>query len=506
MALAHRLPRWPGQIWAGAISAGFLVLALQVGVTAFRMNSDLAPALIIVLGTAALGFWRPAAACFAFIALVFWLNGLSQAGLLISRAPVSLSFCSLWLGAMARGFLNRRRTPPDLLAVETSAQLRVALILTDVLITVILLSLVWQFARQPSGGGGAFSAEMLTGAGFGDPQYFQTAAFLWLQGLFFFRLLLRSEPGGAQWAVHRWVYPVMFCQGLSLVFFALFQYLLRIPTPYNNYAYYLPCEDISSFGSIAIGIFVFAATAPGNPTPRHRIFRGLAVLALGTLIIFSWSRATWLTAIVFLSLLGFRQLPRAWKILALAVPIAAGVFIAVNADRPSWKRQPYLARLGALARFEGLNGATSPRVSLYQRAVRMIAERPLTGHGIGSFYLTSVQYSEKNAYNAGKPDFAHNFLLQFAAELGLPAALLLTFLVANIIRPAVASAAFLSRAPPADLAAPADSALVVPTTLAILAYLLTQMSANSLNVYATNQFFFWFLCGALLLSRAAPRA
>ena len=34
-------------------------------------------------------------------------------------------------------------------------------------------------------------------------------------------------------------------------------------------------------------------------------------------------------------------------------------------------------------------------------------------------------------------------------------------------------------------------------TMALTAYLLTQMTANSLNVYVSNQFFFWFLMAAL---------
>lgn len=33
-------------------------------------------------------------------------------------------------------------------------------------------------------------------------------------------------------------------------------------------------------------------------------------------------------------------------------------------------------------------------------------------------------------------------------------------------------------------------------TMALGAYLLTQMTANSLNVYVSNQFFFWFLMAA----------
>lgn len=34
--------------------------------------------------------------------------------------------------------------------------------------------------------------------------------------------------------------------------------------------------------------------------------------------------------------------------------------------------------------------------------------------------------------------------------------------------------------------------------MALVAYLITQMTANALNIYVSNQFFFWFLMAAAL--------
>ena len=46
-----------------------------------------------------------------------------------------------------------------------------------------------------------------------------------------------------------------------------------------------------------------------------------------------------------------------------------------------------------------------------------------------------------------------------------------------------------------------DGLTILGVTMALTAYLLTQMTANSLNVYVSNQFFFWFLmAGALCAS------
>ena len=46
-----------------------------------------------------------------------------------------------------------------------------------------------------------------------------------------------------------------------------------------------------------------------------------------------------------------------------------------------------------------------------------------------------------------------------------------------------------------------DALTMLGVTMALTAYLLTQMTANSLNVYVSNQFFFWLLMAALLCAR-----
>jgi O-antigen ligase len=107
----------------------------------------------------------------------------------------------------------------------------------------------------------------------------------------------------------------------------------------------------------------------------------------------------------------------------------------------------------------------------------MIAEKPLSGHGIGSFYLSSTRYGEIADPNARVPNFAHNVILQFAAELGMPAALLLTVLLSMA------------------LVTTLDGRIlrVTPLSLALATYIATQFTSNSLNIYVTHQIYFWFL-------------
>jgi len=107
----------------------------------------------------------------------------------------------------------------------------------------------------------------------------------------------------------------------------------------------------------------------------------------------------------------------------------------------------------------------------------------------------SVNYAEPDDPYATKPDFAHNVFLQIAAEEGVPIAALFAGLIAWTL-----GCGFCTwlRQRAATAKCSADALLILGATLALGAYLQTQMTANSLNVYVSNQFFFWFLMVAIL--------
>ena len=90
-----------------------------------------------------------------------------------------------------------------------------------------------------------------------------------------------------------------------------------------------------------------------------------------------------------------------------------------------------------------------------------------------------------------EPNFAHNFILQFAAELGIPA----TLLFCSLIGAAWCKGFRLTRA---ALKEANGERVSLALFLALTTYLITQMTANSLNIYVSHQFLFWFLIAALL--------
>jgi len=284
--------------------------------------------------------------------------------------------------------------------------------------------------------------------------------------------------------------------------FVLVQVTLQIPEGWTSAGLQAPFEDISSFGSMAAAVFIFVV-ATRRKAPFGTLTAGLVACAgLLAMLVASWSRAAWLSGLVFLSLVAVFRLPRFWVATLIALPVAAVIFMNFSPRAAVWTQEPYLARLGALVRLESPAAKDPVRLNLYRKATAMISRRPLSGHGIGSFYLTSMDFARPGDPHAGEPDFAHNFLLQVAAELGLPAAVLLAGLVTWGLWSGIR--AWLRRRQ--EEPSPSAGALtLLGATFSLGAYLQTQLTANSLNVYASNQFFFWFLLAALLAMSSPDR-
>jgi O-antigen ligase len=546
----HSSRAWHAKKWRAALKIVFFLLCLRFLLAALRSaGPELEPVVMLIMGGLSLGAWRPCSALFAFTAAVPLLTGLSQTGFLNCTFPPSLVFSSLWMGIAARNLVRKcvRRNLPVTLrtshqpsfinnavadersaaeANTTNSNIETTLdkppfcsyfpsLVTDAFIAVLMLSLAWQLWRQRD------SAELWSVffnravLGYGDPWYFLNSAFLWLQGLFYFEIVYPSRV--AQWvesvdskvaveAVAKWVRPVFAVYWATMAVFFLMQYIFHIPKGWAGAGFQAPYEDISSFGSVAVSVFIFAV-ATRCIAPRHKpAIDILGCISLLIMVVASWSRGSWLAGSVFLLLIAVFRLPRLWTTALILIAIAAVVSINANSNRPFWTTQPYLARLVALVRLENPTNkdlAGIARINLYKKAARMIQQHPLVGHGIGSFYLKSVDYAPANDPYAGTPEFAHNAFLQIAAELGVPLAVLFAVLTAWALWRGIR---IWIRQKAAKSQSSAHALLALGVTLALGAYLQTQMTANSLNVYVSNQFFFWFLMAAILSINARERA
>ena len=530
---------WQAEPWRAALHIAFFLLCLRFQIAAVRSaGSDLGPVLILIASGFGLGAWNPWAALFSFTVAVPLLNGLSQTSLLNFAFPPSVVFSALWMGIAVKNLLKKSMTyyssrilgtvgQPPFLSKATDDErngeqskprrslvpakpgrlpfhLYFPTLVIYILITAVLLSLACQLWRHRDAAElwpVFFSRAVL---GYGDPWYFLTSAFLWLQGLFFFRVLYTSSQ--EQWteslnpkvvgiAIVHWLRPVFAVYSVTMAVFLLFQFIFQIPERWVGAGFQAPYEDISSYGSIAVAVFIFAV-ATRYATPWYKLAVNiLGCVCLLLMVVASWSRGTWLAGSLFLLLIAAIRLPRLYTTALILIFIVAVVVINANAGRPSWVNQPYLSRLVALARLENPTNKDAGRLNLYKKAARMIHHRPLVGDGIGSFYLTSVNYASPNDPYGAAPDFAHNVFLQIAAEEGVPISTLFAGLIGATLW---CGFRCWLRQRAEETKYSAGALLILGATLALGAYLQTQMTANSLNVYVSNQFFFWFLMAALL--------
>jgi O-antigen ligase len=143
----------------------------------------------------------------------------------------------------------------------------------------------------------------------------------------------------------------------------------------------------------------------------------LAVVA-GALVL-SLSRGAWIgtaAAVLFVAV-AFRESRR--LILAVAVPILAVAAMAGSLAASSPQVQVVTERIGSLTVLSPYDS----RPQIWAEAVREIRADPWTGQGPGSFPVASARASSEAT--TASADHAHNLWLTWAAESGLPAALMI---------------------------------------------------------------------------------
>ena len=115
----------------------------------------------------------------------------------------------------------------------------------------------------------------------------------------------------------------------------------------------------------------------------------------------------------------------------------------------------------------------------------MVAEFPLTGSGIGTFYSQSPEYHLWSKPQVHWVENAHNYYVQLAAELGLPALAVYIFLIYALYRG-------LWRAVKEDRD---RQGLAKGVIFGLGAYLLTMLTSHHL-LLSDQQFLFWFTLAA----------
>ncbi len=247
-------------------------------------------------------------------------------------------------------------------------------------------------------------------------------------------------------------------------------------------------NELGSF--CAMGALVAAGLALGGRNRRETILASVALGILLTGLTLSFARGAWIGLALGLAFLVavLREARRA--ALVIGVPLILVAWL-IGSFSTTGKTQIEVVneRLGALT-------TTSPydnRRAIWREALREIREDPMTGQGAGSFPVASVRST--STVSTVYAEHAHDMLLTWGAESGLPAAIL-------IVGFAVALAAVGRQAARAAVAAGRrrDRALVAGISAALLSVLgqgLVDYTLRNAVIFVTV----WALVGALLVCR-----
>jgi O-antigen ligase len=328
--------------------------------------------------------------------------------------------------------------------------------------------------------------------------YRADAAFIFCQGLFFFRML---EMQNDHLLSEKKKILLVICFQAAIIFlFSLIQLVFRTPSraDYAGYGFviYSPLEDIHSFGSYAVMILALLLGANKALQPgRSRLYGNILLVISAGLLILSYSRAAWIAAFLVLVWFATRKLSLNKKfMIGLVIAIALWGINAFPHYFFSKHNKTYLTRIENVIILEKLPDSLQTlrqRVELWKRAAGIIADYPITGSGIGTFYRLSTFYQDSTeTYFKNSTENTHNYLLQLAAELGIPACLIFLVILCLVFK-----IGFTQNAKQSAV----DQHYNRGFLMGISAYLMTCLTGHPLLV-SSQQFLFWFMISAVVVA------
>ncbi len=175
-------------------------------------------------------------------------------------------------------------------------------------------------------------------------------------------------------------------------------------------------------------LLVFAAASMAWLGARRRLQPGVAALGVALCIggIVMTASRTGMVAMIFLTAWGVldRRLPRTLRVTLVAAPLLygawwGGMWLLAHADRA-------VAFAGETRLHDG-SDISSSRFKIWANVLSLIQQHPWWGVGYGEFNLAWTLTPFPNRPVAFF-DHTHNVVLQWAVELGLPAAIVLSLL------------------------------------------------------------------------------
>lgn len=166
----------------------------------------------------------------------------------------------------------------------------------------------------------------------------------------------------------------------------------------------------------SVGLYLAGSSA------IEKAFFGFGSLVIFAALITTFARGGWIAAVLaLLTLILLASKSYRWQIIVfgLLMMMVFGLFFAL---RTGSSVTTLSSRLSSVVNIS--EGSTAQRFEIWKAAINVVADRPLFGSGPDTFVLTYPRYETvKMAGDDDLADNAHNWPLQLAATLGVPAAL-----------------------------------------------------------------------------------
>lgn len=234
----------------------------------------------------------------------------------------------------------------------------------------------------------------------------------------------------------------------------------------------------------AYGLHRAFASIPG----RYRLFwASVAIVTAATLFLVGVGRTGQLSVLAAYGLVVLMHLPKRWKVIGL---VSVGMGLGVLGASSQVMQQRFTLAIKEAKTYEQDGESTSigARLKAWELSLDLIEQRPLLGHGVGSYRPLAYQhFTGSHICDLGVCEQPHNQFLMTAVEAGVPGLLaLLCFLAAPLFR---------GRRPPSEHDA------LVPAFIAIV--VITGLFDSALSIRAEG-FFTVTVLGLLMASRYLP--
>jgi O-antigen ligase len=190
---------------------------------------------------------------------------------------------------------------------------------------------------------------------------------------------------------------------------------------HNHFAGYL---------ELAIPLSIGALLSIRHHRSRFKPALVLAIAIMTTAFIFAQSRGAWISLAISLFVMSVvlikRNILRKKTVIMMsfiALVILLGIYLAGGVVSERMESIPGI--------FSG-EASTETRVSIWKGTLKMIADDPITGTGIGTFVWGFPYYGPVELARM-RPHYAHNDYLHMVAEMGLFAPVLVLLILASII-------------------------------------------------------------------------